>query len=282
MTDRTDRTDTADTADPRPTEPETRTIDLSVEVPCTPEEAWEAIATGPGISSWFMPCGVTEEVGGSVTMDAGGVAQETGKVAAWEPPRRVVFVGPGGKEDGRSLAYEWLVETHGGGTCVVRLVNSGFGMGEEWDGDYEGMSHGWKLFFDNLRLHLTHFRGQRGRALTPSATVPGPNSKAWEVLCSALGVSPDLRPGDRLEAAGDGVPPLAGVIDGAERADTISQYRLLLEAPTTGTGFVAAEGGGDQVMLSVWLYLYGEGTEDERRWAAWLGERFSAAAPADA
>ena len=48
-----------------------RWIQVEVEVPGTPEEVWEAIATGPGISSWFMPVATNEEgaepcVGGAI------------------------------------------------------------------------------------------------------------------------------------------------------------------------------------------------------------------------
>ena len=32
-----------------------RSVEAEVEVPGTPEEVWQAIATGPGISSWFVP-----------------------------------------------------------------------------------------------------------------------------------------------------------------------------------------------------------------------------------
>lgn len=32
-----------------------RSVQVEVEVPGTPEEVWRAIATGPGISSWFVP-----------------------------------------------------------------------------------------------------------------------------------------------------------------------------------------------------------------------------------
>ncbi len=32
-----------------------RSVHLEVEVPGTPEEVWQAIATGPGISSWMVP-----------------------------------------------------------------------------------------------------------------------------------------------------------------------------------------------------------------------------------
>ena len=43
-----------------------REILLEVEVPGTPEQVWDAIATGPGIDSWFM--GTTEvDAGRTVT-----------------------------------------------------------------------------------------------------------------------------------------------------------------------------------------------------------------------
>ncbi len=32
-----------------------RSVQVEVEVPSTPEEVWQAIATGPGISSWLVP-----------------------------------------------------------------------------------------------------------------------------------------------------------------------------------------------------------------------------------
>ena len=32
-----------------------RSVQVEVEVPGTPEEVWQAIATGPGISAWMVP-----------------------------------------------------------------------------------------------------------------------------------------------------------------------------------------------------------------------------------
>ena len=32
-----------------------QSVQVEVEVPGTPEEVWQAIATGPGISSWMVP-----------------------------------------------------------------------------------------------------------------------------------------------------------------------------------------------------------------------------------
>ena len=48
-----------------------RYVEAEVEVPGTPEDVWQAIASGPGISSWFVPTTLDERVGGSVVCDFG-------------------------------------------------------------------------------------------------------------------------------------------------------------------------------------------------------------------
>ena len=45
-----------------------RSIQVEVEVPGTPEEVWQAIATGPGISSWFVPTEFEERDGKPVAV----------------------------------------------------------------------------------------------------------------------------------------------------------------------------------------------------------------------
>ena len=40
-----------------------RKIEVEVEVPGTPEQVWEAIATGPGIAAWFAPADFEQRVG---------------------------------------------------------------------------------------------------------------------------------------------------------------------------------------------------------------------------
>ena len=250
-----------------------RIIDLSVEVPGTPEEVWEAIATGPGISSWFMPVAVEEREGGAVTFEWSEDAQETGRVVAWEPPRRVVFEG-GGE---RTLAYEWLVEAKDGGTCVVRLVNSGFGAGEDWDEQYHGMSQGWRLFLENLRLQRTFFPGRPARTRIAMAMVPGPGEAAWATLCAATGVPTDLEAGARFETSGEGVPALAGTVQRVIAEPAVHTYFLVTDAPAPGTAFVAVEGDGDLVAASVYLYLHDDVADD---WTPFLRERFPTPEPA--
>jgi uncharacterized protein YndB with AHSA1/START domain len=254
-----------------------RAIELSIEVPGTPQEVWDTIATGPGITSWFVPFEVEGRPGGRVVMDFGPFGKEAGQVTAWEPPHRFAYQG----ERQPSMAFEWLVESHDGGSCVVRLVNSGFGDGQDWDDQFDGMTEGWKIFLQNLRLQLTHHRGQHGRASTPTVMMAGPHRSAWSTLCQAIGLPDDLVAGDTFRTDGD-APRLAGRIESVLSTPAASSYLLLVDEPAPGTGFISAEGDGDQIASSVYLYLYGGGSDAGEAWTAWLNGRFPAPAPPEA
>jgi len=251
-----------------------REIRLETEVPGTPEQVWEAIATGPGIASWFVPAELAAREGGEISFDFGeGFGKEGGEVTAWEPPHRFAYRGP--EMAGGQLAYEWLVEARSGGTCVVRFVNSGFGEGEDWDAMYDGTSKGWTLFLDCLRLHMEGFAGQDCLAVRVHAMTAGDNAEVWASLADGLGLPADAAPGHPVESAA-GAPWLAGAIE----RFTGWGYVLRLEAPAAGYGFVAAEPSSHGNMLSAYLYLYGlepAAAERERAaWAAWFEGRYPA------
>jgi uncharacterized protein YndB with AHSA1/START domain len=251
---------------------EQRVIDLSVEVPGTPEQVWETIATGPGITSWFVPHQVEEHEGGTVRMDFGpGFGEALARVSAWQPPHRVVF----SSEGEPALAQEWLVEARDGGTCVVRLVNSGFGPGEEWDAHYDGLSSGWRIFLENLRLHRTHFPGQQARAIIPTRMIAGPHDAAFAKLCAELGVPANLQAGQRFVTSGAGVPAVTGTVHGVQGLTATRTYFLLLDQPAPGTALLTAEGAGDIVAISGYLYLYGpDAAALPDEWTPFFAERF--------
>lgn len=251
-------------------------IELEVEVDGTPEEVWRAIATGPGIGSWYVPHTVEEREGGAATASfgEGEEMQVAGRVAAWDPPKRIVFDGGEGVP---GLAFEWLVEARDGGSCIVRLVNSGFGDGQPWDDQYDDMARGWLLFLRNLQLHLAHFKGDTATAMLPFAQWPGGPDEAWSRLTGGLGLDGPVAVGDRIEVGADDGPRLAGRVLDAEA----TSLALLLDEPAPGTGFVAVEGAGPGVSVSVWAYLYGDEApaiveRDRPRWQAWLAEEADA------
>ncbi len=243
----------------------TRTIEIALEVPGTPEAVWDAIATGPGIAAWFVPAVVEPGEGGTLTLAFAEGLEETCEVTVWEPPRRLVYTS--GSED-RRLAQEFRVEAHGGGRCVVRFVNSGFGTSADWAAQYDSMSEGWKLFFDNLRLYLTRFAGQPCYSVTTTRTAQGSRNEIWAAVTKALGFPEVPAVGEWVEGLGEGVPTLAGIV---ERV-TPTTVTLLLDRPAPGLGEVMVEGFDGEVFVSVYLYLYGDAGAAviDRERAAWL------------
>ena len=74
-----------------------RSVQVEVEVPGTPEEVWQAIASGPGISSWFAPTEFEERDGKPVamTVNLGPSMESRSVVTAWDAPRKFVSEGDG-------------------------------------------------------------------------------------------------------------------------------------------------------------------------------------------
>lgn len=113
----------------------------AAEVDATPEQLWEAIATGPGIDSWFMGRNEVEGgTGGVIRGTFGGYRPEFG-IREWEPLERLVY-GTDAAPDGRRIAYEFLIEGREGGSSVIRCVTSGFLPGDDWEDEFEAMTTG--------------------------------------------------------------------------------------------------------------------------------------------
>ena len=57
-------------------------LEFSVEVPGTPEQVWQAIATAKGMSAWFAPTEMEEREGGSLHFTMGPEMGSDGQVTA--------------------------------------------------------------------------------------------------------------------------------------------------------------------------------------------------------
>lgn len=261
-----------------------RKVEAEIEVPGTPEEVWQAIATGPGVSAWFVPTEIDGREGGIVTQyhGPGHGMDQTARVTAFEPPRRLAWQNEAfSPEEGvepRAIAVEFLVEARAGGTCVVRVVNSGFGGGDEWDQAVRGTVAGWPTVLENLRIVMTHFAGQTPSSIVAGGQTTGSRDQAWGTVLGALGLE-DADPGERVAVTADGAPEFAGEVQRSEGHQMI----VLLDAPGPGLGYVGSGGPGTQPFVFLRAQLFGDGAgqiaeRDEPAWQAWMQERFPAQA----
>jgi len=258
-----------------------RSVQVEVEVPGTPEEVWQAIATGPGISSWFVPTEFEERDSKpvAVKLNFGPGMESSSAVTAWDPPRRFSAESPGWMPGSPVIADEWTVEARGGGICVVRIVHSLFAETDDWDNQLEGTESGWPGYFRILKIYLTHFRGQRSAMMQWMAPAAGTEAEAWESLTAALGLK-SANAGQRWavpESVSAGVPALSGVVEHVSQSPYSALLRL--DQPGPGAAALGAVNFGGQSMVTLSFYLYGDqaaGTvaRETPLWQAWIQERF--------
>jgi len=254
-----------------------RSVQMEVELPGTPEEVWQAIATGPGISAWFVPTEFEEQGGKPVAMklNFGPGMEPRSKVTAWDPPRMFATEADGWAPGSPPLANEWTVEARAGGVCILRIVQSLFASTDDWDNQLEAAKSGLPGFLRTLRIYLTHFRGQRSAMMKWMAPFSGTEAEAWEVLTTALGVK-GMRVGQRYTAPA-GVPALSGVVEYLTQNPNDALLRV--DKPGPGVAALGTFNMGGPSMVALNFYLYGDqaaGTvaRESPLWDAWFQKRF--------
>ncbi|GII82159.1 hypothetical protein Ssi03_01490 [Sphaerisporangium siamense] len=234
----------------------------------TPEEVWEAIATGPGVDSWFMGRNRIEQAeGGTLTHEVMGQTS-TATVTGWEPGRRFAYESDK-NPDGTFMAFEYLIEGREGGSTVLRMVHNGF-LGDDWEAQYEALKKGDGHYLKKLAAYLRHFPGRTSRF---SFLVPGPrvpdHARLWDGFRSALGVTGELTPGTRVRIAVDGVAPADGVI-------VSTDYPTIPSVCTGDSLYTFMCGYRDTVVVEQHCFADGvDGDAARDAWAAWAARAYA-------
>jgi uncharacterized protein YndB with AHSA1/START domain len=252
-----------------------QTIENTIEVTGTPEQVWQAIATGPGIACWFMPAEIEEREGGTVSFDMGSGMAPSGTVKVWDPPRRLLYEEDWTGYDGASvgkLASEFTVEARSG-ACVVRLVSNLFTTSGDWDKELDDLHKGWNSYFENLRLYLADFVGQRCSTILVTGHAPGSKVEAYAALLDALGLPAPVT--GQAIASSPEAPRIAGTVERIGPREVL----LRLAEPAPGAAFIFAYQLGEKAVVNVHTYLYGDeapavATRELPRWKAWIERRF--------
>ncbi|MRH88032.1 SRPBCC domain-containing protein [Nocardia sp. SYP-A9097] len=233
-------------------------IEVETSLAATPDQVWEAIATGPGVDSWFMGRNEIEpREGGIAAMDTGGQREEA-VITAYEPGKRLA-TRTATNEQGRFMAFEYLIEGREGGSTVLRVVHSGM-LGDDWQDEYDALRRGWPFHLHTLGEYLTHFAGRTG---TPVFAVAFGQSapEVWAAITGALSLTAPVVRGARAHAEPAELPPLEGEVVWAD------DERL---AVRTADGLYTFH-HGPTGMAIMFHHLFGPNTVGaESAWQRWL------------
>ncbi|KDN18583.1 SRPBCC family protein [Amycolatopsis rifamycinica] len=236
------------------------------EAGATPEQVWEAIATGPGVDSWFM--GRTEVEGGTggTIRGAFGAYRPEYRIHEWEPAEKLAYASETAP-DGRRIAYEFLIEGRAGGSTVIRCVTSGFLPGDDWEDEFEAMTAGGAMFFRTLVEYVTHFAERVAVPVTAFGPPVGDWAEAWVRLGHALGLRTRPAEGDRVRVGHAGRAPRDGVVyavndqtAGVRTADAMYRFLRGFHGPMVASHHVFTPGADAEA--------------EEQSWGEWLNRVF--------
>jgi uncharacterized protein YndB with AHSA1/START domain len=237
-----------------------------ITVDATPEEVWEAIATGPGIDSWFMGRNqVTPGESTRMEMDGGFALDAT--VTAWNPPGHFAFRSQD-TPDGSFHAFEYLVEGRDGGSTVVRWVHSGFLGQDDWESEYNALRKGDPMYLGTLAAYLTYYRGRFATPVSAWAPPQSDEDSAWSGLCRGLGIETTAQKDApvRLELP-DGTT-YTGVVDSA-----LFPSFILVRTDDALLKFVGGQG-----QIGVGHHIFAPVPDPDgtaKQWQAWLADLYS-------
>jgi hypothetical protein len=231
-------------------------IRREVELPATPEEVWEAVATGAGNEAWLFPNLVDPD-----------------QASVYEPPHRFVIRMEG--EDGWFNSIEDVIEARGGGTTVLRYVHSGI-FTEDWDNQYDAAHLHTDFYLHTLGQYLEHFKGRRATYIggEGSSGLEGPEASSkpgsLDVLKRTLGLSGDTAVGDTVRIDLEGLKPQDGVVD------YVTPHFLGIRAEEGLVRFFGRDRWGLPTGMAGHLFADGIDKErTEKAWQAWLDEVFA-------
>lgn len=238
-----------------------------IELDATPEEVWEAVATGPGLDSWFLGRNEIEpREGGGARIILPGWRMEA-IVTVWDPPNRLVTRTSEG-EDGRLMTFEYVIQGRGEGRTVLRFVHSGFLPGDDWETEYDALKSGDPMYLHKLAQYLKYFRGRSGTPIDVYGPQVPDRDHAWEVLRRGLGLTEAVTEGDMVRLTPEALPPIEGTVDHVSRE--------ILGVRTSDGLYRFIHGLGGTVVAGHHVFSDDVDQEEaEQSWQSWLARLFA-------
>lgn len=176
-------------------------VSREVDLPGTPEQVWDAVATGNGVAGWMFPTGegapaaVGEEWAGHV-------------VVALDAPNHFAVRA---EKDGWFNSLDYRIEQIPGG-ARLRYVHSGV-LEDDWERQYDGVNRATSFYLHSLGEYLAHFSGRTVAYVGAKGPAGEYDPAAFSAARATLGVGPEMAVGDRVRVAIPGLDPFDAEID---------------------------------------------------------------------
>jgi uncharacterized protein YndB with AHSA1/START domain len=134
---------------------EPKALIVEVTVPATQAEVWKAFTTSEGLSTWLTPGAVVDlREGGEWTAHYPGGHTGGGTIVSFVPMREMTLRAmapeqfPHVREERTTAKFEFVPQRN---ATLVRLTQTGWKTGDEWDAAYAYLAKGNPELFEQLR-----------------------------------------------------------------------------------------------------------------------------------
>jgi len=223
----------------------TRSVEKTLEIAASPEAVWNALTNADELTNWFpMKARVEPGEGGSIWMSWGEWAEGAGKIELWDPPHRL-RIADGSSFGSLPTFQDWTIEGAGGVT-TLRLVHSGFGVGADFDDEYDSVRCGWNFELNGMKLYLEHHAGQKREVVLARRPIDIDPAEAERRI---LGGTPPAV-GETLSLDIPRFGPIEGTVevDGSPR-----DYAAVIPALNDAYFRIVAECCGGPMAVNLWM-----------------------------
>jgi uncharacterized protein YndB with AHSA1/START domain len=176
----------------------TRTIENEIEINAPVSAVWKALTDAEELTRWFpLQAKVTPGQDGTITWSWGEEFHVEVEIQLWKPNEQLRVACdqpvPGAAQTGEgvppmaSLACDFMLEGRGG-TTLLRVVNSGFGVDEKWDEWFASTRRGWEFELRGLRHYLENHAGTPRKIAWARREMKTPMEEAWSRVMGPNGV----------------------------------------------------------------------------------------------
>jgi uncharacterized protein YndB with AHSA1/START domain len=238
-----------------------------IEVGATPEQAWQAVATGEGMDAWFMGRNEIEPREGGKTRTTTPGFDEEATVTTWNPPNRFAYR-TDEAEDGSFMSFEYGIEGGDKGNTSIRWIHSGF-LGGDWEAEYEAMQEGDTAYFHKLGQYLTYFFGRKATPVDAFGPEFPDRDQAWKLIREGLGLPGPVAVDDKVRLTPEGIGPIEGIVE------WVSPSFLGVRSDDALYRFIHAFYG--PVMVGHHIFRDVDQKEEEDAWKSWMNGLTSSA-----
>lgn len=257
----------------------TRKIEKQIELSVPPETVWKMLTEPDELTRWFpLEARVGPRKDGEISLSWGPGYEGSARIEVWEPNRRLAWVET---SSGQPVRVEWTIESRGANT-VLRLVQSSFASGAEWENEfYDSTNYGWTFMLLNLRHYLERHAGQPRAVVWPRQKIELPRREIYDKLLGRRGIfvegtSENFRVGQHYSLQVATGEVWAGRV---ELAVPLRGFCATVKPLNDALAWLTIEGAGPEHDVQLWFSTYGlpatQMKEIEDRWAGALKNIFA-------